>query len=165
MVDATGLGGSQQAVSGGWSRADGLERAARTRPASSPTGASSSLAPGSPSAPAPHRTSRSPRLSACDGRWGYGREQVVSRAIDTDAEQVEVGVHRGLQVIDARKRRLRPALLGPSPQPKPCHQSSSAIRRSGLAVGGLGGAEASSQRMTKKPLMPGLSRSAASPLK
>src|SRR4051794_40311758 len=29
------------------------------------------------------------------------RQQVVSRAVDTDAEQVEVGVHRGLQVVDA----------------------------------------------------------------
>jgi hypothetical protein len=29
------------------------------------------------------------------------RQEVVSRAIDTDTEQVEVGVHRGLQVVDA----------------------------------------------------------------
>ena len=35
------------------------------------------------------------------GEWAPLGQQVVSRAVDTDTEQVEVGVHRGLQVVDA----------------------------------------------------------------
>jgi hypothetical protein len=73
------------------------------------TGARAALAPpagtgdrsGSPSTPA--RRQRHDlgvtQPAACIA-WPL-RQQIVRHAIDSDAKQVEVGVHRGLQVVDA----------------------------------------------------------------